>query len=76
MNAHRRSRLKAIAGTLRELQAALEEIRDEEQGAFDNMPESLQSGKGGQKSQEAITSLDDAQTLFEDTLNFVEAAKA
>ena len=55
----------------------LEEIRDEEQEAFDNMPEGFQNGERGELAQEAINNLETAIGYLEaldaiDDLNEVE----
>lgn len=61
--------------------AAIEEIRDEEQEAFDNMPESFQSGDKGDVAQEAINALESAESNldgfdFESVRNSLEEAAA
>lgn len=38
----------------------LQSIRDEEQEYYDNMPESIQNGERGERTQEVIDSLDEA----------------
>lgn len=38
----------------------IRELRDEEQDAYDNMPESLQDGEAGEKATESIEALDTA----------------
>jgi len=43
-----------------EVHDLLEAVRDEESEARENMPESLQEGEQGQRSQEAIDNLDTA----------------
>lgn len=45
MNKARRKQLAAIRAKIEELQELLEEIRDDEQDALDNLPESLNSNK-------------------------------
>ena len=60
MNKDRRKRLQEICDILEVQQAALEEIRDEEQEAFDNLPEGLQSAERGQAMEEAAGDLDSA----------------
>ena len=60
MNKDRRKRLQEICDILEEQQAALEEIRDEEQEAFDNLPEGLQCTERGQAMEEAAGDLDSA----------------
>lgn len=68
MNADRRKRIEAIrtkmedavTSAIEEASAAIEEIKDEEQEAFDNLPESLQQGDKGQVMEAAISALDTA----------------
>ena len=50
MNKPRRKQLMAISERLDELKSDLESVRDDEQNAFDQMPESFQSGERGQKA--------------------------
>ncbi len=65
MNKPRRAALKLVMTQLEEIktmieQAAedLEAIRDEEQEALENMPESLQEGERGQAMQEYIDAME------------------
>lgn len=65
MNKQRRAALKAILPQLEELKTMIENvtgdlgaIRDEEQEAFDNMPESLQDSDRGQTMQEYIDTME------------------
>ncbi len=60
MNAERR---KAIAKALSDLEgiaATLGDLRDAEQEAYDNTPESLQEGEKGEAMQSAIDALSEA----------------
>lgn len=45
MNKSRRARIAALADRVAELLSEVETIRDEEQEAFDNLPESLQNAE-------------------------------
>lgn len=58
MNDERRKRLARISAQLEELQLELEEVKDEEQSALDNMPESLQGSSNGQAMENAVSELD------------------
>lgn len=53
MNKDRRERLEAIL-------AEIEEIRDEEEEAFNSLPESLQGGAKGEAMESAIEALGEA----------------
>lgn len=61
MNKDRRARLQ-------ELVEALACIQEEEQEAFDNMPESLQESERGEAMQEAIDAMDEAKDALDGIL--------
>ena len=50
----------------------LEEVRDEEQDAFDNMPEGLQDSERGDLMQDAIDNLDQTIDYLDDVLSSLE----
>jgi uncharacterized coiled-coil DUF342 family protein len=65
MNKDRRKRIEALVTTFQQVMAEMENvvseadgIRDEEQDAFGNMPESLQNSDRGQAAEAAIDNLD------------------
>lgn len=58
MNKARRQELLDVASALSEAKDRLSEIREEEQDAFDNMPEGLQCSSRGDAMQEAIDEMD------------------
>lgn len=66
MNNDRRKRLEAVKEQVQalpdfdEIKTDLEGIRDDEQEAFDNMPESLQQSYRGQACEAAIQAMQDA----------------
>lgn len=83
MNKDRRKRLAEATDLIERAQSLLEkaagiveEVRDEEQDAFNNMPESLQDGERGQRMQEAIDALDnvDLDGLLTGALENLNAA--
>lgn len=60
------SRYATLKDEAETLHAAIEAVRDEEQEAFDGMPEGLQASDRGQASEQAISNLDSAlDTLAE-----------
>ncbi|NBT31696.1 MAG: hypothetical protein EBT13_07275 [Rhodobacteraceae bacterium] len=87
MNKDRRNR---IATAISELEALLndkiadirmeiESLRDEEQEAFDNLPESLQYAERGQAMEEAINNLDYAldalgEDIFQEAIENLNSA--
>lgn len=60
MNKQRRKMIAEVVEKIETLKGDLEMIRDEEQDAFDNMPESLQGSMRGEEMEEAIGYMDDA----------------
>lgn len=72
MNKERRQELLDVASSLADAMDRLSEIRDEEQEAYDNMPEGLQSGDRGQLMQEAIDTMDEWSSEIETIKNTIE----
>ena len=72
MNAERRTRLKELHDRITQLGGELDNLRDEEQEAFDNMPESLQSGSRGEKAEEGLQSMSDSIGSLEDAASALE----
>lgn len=68
-------RLKTLKHCLNIIQNAhdvLEGVRDEEQDAFDNLPEGLQYSERGEMMEEAIDNLDEAIDYIDDVLSSLE----
>lgn len=69
MNKKRRKDLEEIAEELNKILATrLEALIDEEQEAYDNMPESLQSGSKGEKMSEVLDLLNSAKSDLENSV--------
>ena len=60
MNKARRNRIAEVQSQLEALKQEIDSILEEEQEAYDNMPESLQNGERGEAMQEAIDALESA----------------
>ncbi len=69
MNKERRTELLDVVELLDEAIERLEEIRDDEQDAFDSLPDSLQDSVRGQSMQDAI----DAMDGFGDSISVVRS---
>lgn len=69
MNKDRRNRISKCIEQLEEIKSELEYIMDEEQDAFDNMPESLQYAERGDIMQECIDGISDAIDGFDDIID-------
>ena len=63
MNKHRR---KQILEAISQIESLVQDILDEEQEAFDNMPEGLQYSSRGMDSEAAIENLDEALEYLEE----------
>jgi len=75
MNKQRRKELEAILNELADLRARTEAVKDEEQEAYDNMPEALQQvSERGQKAEQACSLLDDALSAFDEIDNAISEA--
>lgn len=68
MKPERLSTIQACIDDIRSAYADLEMVKDEEQEAYDNLPESLQWGERGDMMQEAIDALDDILSTIDDAL--------
>ena len=66
MNQKRRKRIIELAAQLDDLRIDLEAIRDEEQEAFDNMPESLQLSEKGEEMQTGVDTLTECVDQLEE----------
>lgn len=74
MNAKRRKELEKVIALIEDAKSQLEILKDEEQEAFDNMPESLQYSEKGEKMEEAINYLDDSSNELESVIENITNA--
>lgn len=65
MNNARRKAIMRIAEKLEDLKTEFEALRDEEQEAFDNMPESLQSSERGENMETVIYNMEEVLESLE-----------
>ena len=79
MNQDRRAKIEAAVEELRsaletmqELHATLESLRDEEQEAFDNLPEGLQQADRGQSMEAIASALGDIDNVADDFINALD----
>ena len=66
MNKERRKRLSKLLEGLTAAEEELSAIIEEEQAAFDNMPESIQGGEQGAAMEEGISTLEDCLDSLQD----------
>lgn len=74
MNKDRRQRIQKLSKQLAEISAALEDLRDEEQDAFDGMPENLQQSERGETMEAAISVLDETISCNLETIETLQGA--
>lgn len=72
MNAQRRKRRDEAIEKLNEALAIIEEIKDEEDTAYENMPESLQESERGERLQENVDTLDSIYDEIETQVSELE----
>lgn len=75
MNKARRAAIEKIRDKLMDLCEEIEQVKDEEQEAFDNMPEGLQSSERGKAMESAISSLEEAYDSVDSAVCCLEEAK-
>jgi len=76
MNKHRREKLNKLHSQLEDIKVEVENLKDDEQEAFDNMPESLQQGDIGQICESAVSSLEEAVSSIENAMFEIDSATA
>ena len=66
MNKERREKLQEAMTLVGDAKAIVEEVHEQEEEAFESMPENLQSSVNGDVMQEAVNALDDAIAACEE----------
>lgn len=72
MNKARRKRLEKVLNTLQDAMSELEYIKDEEQEAYDNLPESLQESEKGETMQEYVDDIDSVISDLDSVISDLE----
>lgn len=72
MNKERRDRLSDVIASLEEAKDLLEEVKNDEQDAFDNMPVGLQCSERGSKMEDYIELMEDAGDQIDYVCVFIE----
>ncbi len=71
MNKERRDRLSDVIASLEEAKDLLEDVKSDEQEAFDNMPEGLQSSERGSKMLDYIDLMEEAGDKIDKICEFI-----
>lgn len=72
MNKERRDRLSDVIAFLEEAKDLLEDVKNDEQDAFDNMPVGLQCSERGSKMEDYIEFMEDAGDQIDNVCEFIE----
>lgn len=75
MNKARRKMIDEALEKLGELHTMIETIRDEEQEAYDNMPEGLQESERGEAMYDAIDALESAMDSCDEIEEYLQTAQ-
>ena len=75
MNAERRRTIQKQIDLLANAKAELEAVRDDEEAAFEGLPENFQMGERGDAMQEAIQSLETAIDQIDEVISAAEEAQ-
>lgn len=74
MNNARRAQLKSIRADLDALKERLVAVRDDEQEAYDGLPDSLRESERGTAMDEALGELDSADNALDEAISSIETA--
>lgn len=69
MNKLRRKELNSIIEILEEANSRLEMVKDEEQEAFDNLPEGIQYSERGEQMEEYVSQMDEAYDSIQEAID-------
>ena len=75
MNKQRRKAIQQALDQIADLRTSIEEINEEAQESFDNLPESFQDSEKGETIQEAIDFLETATGAFDEVIDSLEQAQ-
>lgn len=76
MNTERRKRLTDAIAYINRAVQIIEDVRDDEQDSFDNLPESLQSGDRGMLMEECIQGMDEVLEELDSCISNIEDVKS
>lgn len=76
MNKVRRNAIENILTKLADIQSDIESVCEDEQEAYDAMPENLQYSERGDSMQEAIDNLEYAVSSLEEVIDYLTEAQS
>lgn len=74
MNKARRKKLQELMKQLESIKDELNEVQEEEQDAYDNLPENLQYSERGQQMEQAVENMSSAADYLDDIISCIEEA--
>lgn len=74
MNEERRKKLKEATRLLSEAKSIIDEIKIDEEEAYENLPEAMQNSDKGEKAQAAIEALSEAYDACENAEGNIDTA--
>lgn len=72
MNKQRRKQLQEASKLIAQAQGIIKSVKDDEQDAHDNLPESIMYGEKGQQMEEYIDMLDEAYGQCDDLMSIID----
>lgn len=69
MNKVRRKTIEEIISIMENLKERIDNVSEEEQEAFDNLPEGLQASEKGEKMEENVGILEEASSSLDDIVS-------
>lgn len=72
MNIRRKKQIEKLIPILEDLQSDIEIIKDEEQEALDNTPDSLQGSERYEISEAAVDSMDSAWDSIQEAIDYLQ----
>ena len=73
MNKERRNKIQQVIDNINSVREKLQEVLDDEQFAFDSMPENLQYSMRGEESQEAIDYMNEVIEYLDNAIETLES---
>lgn len=71
MNRKRKKRIEELIGQISDLQNEVKQLLEEEQEAYNNLPENLQESECGERMERAVEQLDCADSSLEETIDYL-----
>lgn len=72
MNKERRIKIRNIIKEIEQVKEKLQDVLNEEESVFDNMPENLQYSMRGEESEESIDYMDEAVDALDNAIEQLE----